>query len=95
MLHTCTLDTACTYQTELQAIAHSYDAVEAHCCVDTDSEMSLDEQYTSATVDIIQCKNILTRGSLSAAHYTSNCQRPLGQNVLPLNNINSCVLLVK
>ena len=28
------------------------DAVEAHSCIDTDSEMSLDKQYT--TVDIIQ-----------------------------------------
>ena len=29
-----------------------YDAVEAHNCVDTDSEISLDEQYTTADKEL-------------------------------------------
>ena len=47
------------------------DAVEAHSCVDTDSEISLDKQYT--TVDIIQWQDISTQRCLSCFPSVYSC----------------------
>ena len=41
-LHTPSVD---THQSLAQVISLYFDAVEAHNCVDTDSKISLDEQY--------------------------------------------------
>ena len=54
----------------------------------SDSEMSLDKQYTNA--------DILFKGrtTLRPEGLVNYWQRPLGRNILPLNNISSCVLYI-
>lgn len=65
-----------------KAVSEDSDGIEAHSCIDIDSRMSLDEQYTA---DNIQWQDVKTLSKGITARNSSSWQRPPGLNLLPLN----------